>query len=150
MAALTCQLRQDRKGMMWDLLLYVPTVIFLVSLGAKLWFGSNQTWSYLLVFLASYFAIAGANRIFSTRLMLLPTSPVSLSVDKKQVTVNLRNGKTVDLVKNVRYFSDYAGKSFGLTGMDLEGKRRQYVMHKGQFSDDVQYQKLVSLLRVFA
>jgi hypothetical protein len=33
--------------------------------------------------------------------------------------------------------------------MDLEGKRRQFVLHKGQFADDGQYQKLVSLLRVF-
>jgi len=143
------QLVPDRRGMLWDLLLYVPTVTVLALIALKLWYGPNQTWSYLLLFLASFFCIAGANRILSSRMMLLPSSPVVLDASTQRVRVTLRNGEIIELAKNVRFFSDYAGKSFGLSGMDLSGKRRQYVFHRGQFGDEGEFRDLTSRLRVF-
>lgn len=135
--------------MLWDLGLYVPTVVALATIALSMWYGGSQSWAYLLFFLASFFLIAGANRIVSGRLMLLPSSPTALEVDKKSVKLGLRNGEKVELVKDLRFFADYAGKSIGLTGMDLNGKRRQYVFHKGQFPDEGQFSDLKSLLSVF-
>lgn len=143
------RLMQDRKGMVWDLLLYVPTVLALFGIGAKLWFGANPNWSYLLVFLGFFFLFAGANRILSGRLLLLPSSPLSLALDKERVSVELRRGEQVDLVKEVRFYPDFAGKSFGLSGMDLSGKRRQFVFHRGQFSDQETYQAVRTALAVY-
>lgn len=135
--------------MQWDLLLYVPTVTALALIALKLWFGPNHTWSYLLLFLASFFFIAGVNRILSSRLMLLPSSVVALNINKQRVGLDLRSGDRIELVKDVRFFSDYAGKSFGLTGMDLSGKQRQYVLHRGQFADDSAFKEATTLLKVY-
>ena len=63
--------------------------------------------------------------------------------------MRLRSGESVELVKNVRYYSDYAGKSFGLTGMDTAGAQRKYVFHKGQFQDQSDFNKIGGLLKVF-
>lgn len=135
--------------MAWDLLLYVPTVTFLFATGLKLWFSSSQSWSYILFFMAFFFLFAGANRILSGRLMLFGASPVALSCDRDQVGLELRNGSRVELVKDVRYYADYAGKSFGLSGMDLSGRRRQFVFHRGQFSDPEAYRELIGRLALF-
>ena len=143
------ELRQDRKGVIWDLLLYVPTVIALFSIAAKLWFGPNQSWSYLLVFLGTFFLLVGANRILKTRLLLVPTAPVALGVDKGQVSVHLRNGRTVNLVKDVRFFSEVGGKTFALTGMDLSGQKQQYVFHSGQFQDETAYKGAKAYLEIY-
>jgi len=143
------ELRQDRKGVIWDLLLYVPTVIALFSIAAKLWFGPNQSWSYLLVFLGTFFLLVGANRILKTRLLLVPTAPVALGVDKGQVSVHLRNGRTVNLVKDVRFFSEVGCKTFALTGMDLSGQKQQYVFHSGQFQDETAYKGAKAYLEIY-
>ncbi len=136
--------------MWWDLLLYIPTVVFLFATGLKLWFSSSyQNWSYLLFFMAFFFLFAGASRVLSGRLMLFGSSPVAISCDREQISLELRNGNRVDLVKDVRFFSDYAGKSFGLTGMDLSGRRRQFVFHRGQFPDAEAYRNLLDRLAVF-
>lgn len=140
---------QDRRGMIWDLVLYVPTVIALLSIGGKLWFGPNQNWSYILFFMGSFFFITGANRVLGGRLMLLPNAPVAIGIDRQNVGVQLKSGSRVDLVKNVRYFADYAGKSFGLTGLDINGKKRQFVLHKGQFATVQEFNDLRSLLAVY-
>ena len=140
---------QDRKGVLWDLLLYVPTVIALVSIAFNLWYGGNKAFAYLLCFLASFFFIVGLNRILTTRLMLLPSSPVALTTNRQQLTVLLRNGGRVDLAKQVRFYPDYAGKSFGLSGMDVSGKRRQYVFHRGQFADEAVFKELCSSLNIY-
>lgn len=140
---------QDRRGMLWDLTLYVPTVVFLLSIGAKLWFGPNQNWAYLLFFMASFFFITGANRILGGRLMVLPNAPTAVEVGKQRVGLTLKSGERVNLVKNVRFFSDYAGKSFGLAGMDGDGKKRQFVLHKGQFADDGQFNDIRGLLAIY-
>ena len=139
---------QDRRGMTWDLLLYVATVIALLSIGLKLWFGPNQTWAYMLFFMASFFFITGANRILG-RMLLLPGAPTAVEVGKQQVILLLKSGQRVDLVKNVRYFTDYAGKSFALTGMDISGKKQQFVLHRGQFSDLAEFNDLRGLLSVY-
>lgn len=135
--------------MMWDLLLYIPTVIALLSIGIKLWYGPNQTWAYVLIFMASFFFLVGANRILSSRMLLLPGAPVGLSVDRQQVSLQLHNGSRVELVKNVRYFPDYSGKSFGLSGMDLSGKRRQFVFHRGQFAAPGEFNDARACLSVY-
>ncbi|MCC6207081.1 MAG: hypothetical protein IT488_02860 [Gammaproteobacteria bacterium] len=140
---------QDRRGMMWDLMLYVPTVLALFAIGFKLWYGPNQSWAYVLFFMSSFFLFAGANRILSGRLMLLPGSPCALNFSREQLTLELKNGERVDLVKNLRFFPDYAGKSFGLSGMDLAGKQRQFVMHRGQFADPAAYLRLRDALSIF-
>ncbi len=140
-------LRQDRNGMVWDLLLYVPTVTALVAIAANAWFQENQYLAYLLVFLASFFLIAGANRILKTRLMLLPTSPVTIEVDRQHVTLLLRNGQRLELLKDVKLYRDFSGRSFGLTGLDPQGRRLQFVFHKGQFALERDYQALQNTLK---
>ncbi len=124
----------DVKGMWWDLLLYVPTVIALASISASLWYGGDHNTSYLFFFLTCFFSIAGFNRIFNTRLMLLPSSPVRFVVGKNNLLVVQKNASQVNLVKNLKFFPDYAGKTFGFSGINAAGKQMQYVFHKGQFA----------------
>lgn len=143
------ELTQDRKGVTWDALMYVPTVLGLGVGASVFWYGENQNLSYLLFFLSCFFFYQGVHRILG-RLMLLPKSPVVLDVSKQRVLMKLRNGETIELIKNLRYFSDHAGKSFGLTGMDMMGAKRQYVFHRGQFVDAAAYGKVGDALKVFA
>ncbi|CAH1388114.1 hypothetical protein [Candidatus Nitrotoga sp. M5] len=124
---------QDRKGMLWDLLLYVPTVVALLSMVAKFWYAGDVSLAYLFSFLASFFFIAGANRILKTRLMLLPTAPIAIEIGKQITRIIMRNGENVELVKDLRIYADYSGRSFGLAGLDKLDQRLQFVFHKGQF-----------------
>ncbi len=149
MAKSDYKLTPDRRGAAWDSLLYLPVVILLGAYSLVLWHQNNQAFAYLLMFLASFMAFIGANRILSGRLMLLPSAPVALSVSKQHVSVRLRNNDQVALVKEVRFFSDYAGKSFGLTGIDMSGKKRQYVFHRGQFESQAVYDDALASLRVY-
>lgn len=142
------ELGRDRKGVMWDVLMYVPTVSGLGVGAAIFWHGDSQGLSYLLFFLACFFFYQGLHRILG-RLAWLPSSPVALDVSKQRVQLKLKSGEIVELVKDLRYFSDYAGKSFGLTGMDMTGAKRQYVFHKGQFSDSSAYERAGSSLKIF-
>lgn len=143
------EFRQDRKGVSWDLLLYVPTVMALFAIAAKLWFGPNHSWSYLLVFLGTFFVLVGANRILKTRLLILPNAPVAMEVAKGQLVIRLRNGKAVNLVKEVRFFSEIGGKTFALTGLDLAGQKQQFVFHRGQFEDEAAYKSAKAYLEVY-
>ncbi len=139
----------DKKGVVWDLLMYVATVVALTSIGLKLWYGGvNQSWAYLLFFGASFFFITGANRVFA-RLMVLPSAPVELEVSKNAVSVKTKRGEKIELVKDLKYFSDYAGKSFALTGMDLSGKKCQFIFHRGQFPVESEYDGLRSSLSIY-
>ena len=140
-------LTQDHKGVVWDLLLYVPTVVALGSMAASFWYSNDHNMGYLLFFLTCFFFIAGFNRIFKTRLMLLPSAPVSLRIGEQNISLLQRNGSQVDLVKNLRYYADYAGKSFGISGLDGTGKQFQYVFHKGQFTTVDQYNSVQSILK---
>ncbi len=141
------ELVQDRKGMIWDLLLYIPTVIALASISASFWYGDNHNMGYLFFFLTCFFFIAGFNRVFKTRLMLLPSAPVSLKIGEQYLGLVQRNGVCVDLVKNLRYYSDYAGKSFGISGLDGSGKQLQFVFHRGQFANVDQYTAAQDVLK---
>jgi hypothetical protein len=138
---------QDRKGMVWDLLLYVPTVIALGSIATSFWYGDDHNMGYLFFFLTCFFFIAGFNRIFKTRLMLLPSAPISIRIGEQSLGMLQKNGTQVDLVKNLRYYSDYAGKSFGVSGLDGMGKQLQFVFHKGQFSTADQYDSAQAILK---
>ena len=126
--------------MMWDLLLYVPTVIALLSMVAKFWYGGDVSLAYLFSFLASFFFIAGANRILKTRLMLLPTAPIAIEIGEHVTRIIMRNGENVELVKDIRLYADYSGRSFGLAGLDKLDQRLQFVFHKGQFPSIKDYQ----------
>jgi len=140
---------QDKVGMYWDLALYVPTVIFLTSIALKMWYSADKNWAYLLMFLASFFLIVGTNRILKSRMMLVPSAPVTIEADKERVLCGLRSGEEVELVKGVRYFPDFTGKSFAITGLDLKGKKCQYVFHRGQFKDEGEYKELREFLRIY-
>jgi len=143
------QLDKDNKGVAWDLMMYIPTVAGLSTGAAIFWYQPNHALAYLLFFLACFFFYQGLHRVLA-RLILLPSAPVTLDVNKQRVLLELKNGTKVELVKNVRYFSDTVGKSFGLTGLDTSGARRQYVFHRGQFPADGQFKKLGGTLKVFA
>jgi hypothetical protein len=80
---------------------------------------------------------------------MLPRSPAALAVSPDQVSLQLRSGQRIELVKNLRYFADYAGKSFALVGMDLSGKRHQFIVHRGQFADPASFQDLRGRLAVY-
>lgn len=142
-------LQQDRKGMVWDLMLYVPTVGMLFGIGAKMWYSTSQDWSYLLFFMGSYFLFVGANRVLKTRLMVLPSAPIALELAKERVRVSLRGGSSADLVKNVKFFSEIGGKTFAVTGLDLSGKQQQHIFHVGQFADVSAYNDAKSRLAIY-
>lgn len=146
--SISYQLVQDKRGMVWDLLLYVPTVVALFSIGAQLWYSPDQTWSYPLMFLGTFFFLIGSNRILGGRLMLLPGSVKGLTVGKQQITLDLNKGR-LDLVKDVRYFPDYAGKTFGLTGMDGAGRKKQLVLYRGQFETLAEFNDIRARLAVY-
>jgi hypothetical protein len=137
----------DRRGMVWDLLLYIPTVVALGSLAASFWYGNDHNMGYLFLFLTSFFFIAGFNRVFKTRLMLLPSAPISLKVSKENLGLVQKNGAQVNLVKNLRYYPDYSGKSFGISGLDGGGKLQQFVFHKGQFGTPEKFESLQAFLK---
>ncbi len=145
------KLRADTRGVLWDAALYIPTVSVLAFYGLTFWYGEKHlSWAYLLWFMACFFTIAGGKRIMG-RLLLLPRMPVAIGVDKKRkVSIFLKNGETVSLMRDLRYFKDYAGKSFGLTGLDAAGKKWQFVFHKGQFETGPGFAQLVRVLEAFA
>ena len=145
--SMAVDLVQDRKGMVWDLLLYIPTVVALASISASFWYGEDHNMGYLFFFLTCFFFIAGFNRIFKTRLMLLPSAPTGLKVAEQSLGLLQRNGVQVNLVKNLRYYPDYAGKSFGISGLDGAGKQLQFVFHKGQFATLAQYNSVQDRLK---
>lgn len=142
-------LSPDRKGVIWDLLLYVPTVAILSMIALKLWYGANHEWAYVLFFLASFFFIAGANRILKTRLMLVSTAPVTLDIGTGRARLELRSGERIDLTKDLRYYGDTQGKSFALTGTDVLGRRQQYIFHRGQFADETAFTEINALLKIY-
>jgi len=132
----TCDLNKATSGVIWDLILYVPTVGFLLLIGLRYWYTDESSMlGEGLMFLGFFFFIVAANRI-SKRLLLMPSSPVALDIRKEHIAMVLKNGGKRLLMRDIRYFSDKAGKSFGLTGTDERGSKQQYVFHKGQFSED--------------
>jgi hypothetical protein len=136
----------DQKGVIWDLMLYIPTVIALGSISASLWYSDDHNTSYLLFFLTCFFFIAGFNRIF-TRLMLFPTSPAQLLLADHSLGLVQKNKIQVDLVKKLRFFSDYSGKSFAVSGLDGTGKQLQFVFHKGQFATVEEFDSTQAFLK---
>lgn len=139
-------LKRDRDGMWWDLLLYVPTVLALATMALVFWYGGNGSLAYLLSFLASFFFIAGANRIMK-RMLLLPSAPVRVEVAPGLIRVVKRDGQRTELVKEQRFVAEYSGKSFGISGLDNTGQRQQYELHRGQFGDAAQYEAAQAALK---
>lgn len=141
------ELVRDRKGMIWDLLLYIPTVIALGSIATSFWYSDAHNMGYLFFFLTCFFFMVGFNRVLKTRLMLLPSAPISLKTGEQSLGLVQRNGIQIDLVKNLRYYPDYSGKSFGISGLDGSGKQLQFVFHKGQFADLAQFESAQTHLK---
>ncbi len=139
----------DKRGAIWDAVLYVPVIAILVLMALQFWYGPYQYVSYALVFSATYIALIGFNRVAGTRLLISSKAPLSLAVEKKRISVKVKNGDSIELVSDVRYFPDYAGKSFGLTGMDMSGKKRQFVFHRGQFESEAVFKDIRSHLAVY-
>ncbi|MDQ6956631.1 MAG: hypothetical protein Q9M21_05475 [Mariprofundaceae bacterium] len=131
-----CSLQADKAGIIWDLLLYVPTVGFLLLIGLRYWYiGDDQILGEVLMFLGFFFLMVGGGRVLR-RLLLMPSAPVALDISKERIALKLKNNEQRLLMRDIRFFSDKAGKSFGLTGTDERGRKQQYVFHKGQFSVD--------------
>jgi len=129
-----CDLHPDKTGVIWDLVLYVPTVGFLLLWGIKLWYGDSDqvVVGYGLMFLGFFFLMVGGGRVMR-RLLIHPKAPVALDINKERIRLKLKNGMTTSLQRDIRFFPDRAGKSFGLTGMDHEGAKQQFVFHSQQF-----------------
>ncbi len=105
--------------------------------------------AYLLWFMACFFAIAGSRRVMG-RLLLLSKTPVAIEVDKKRyVSIFFKGGTHILLMRDLRYFKDFAGKSFALTGLDSTGKKWQFVFHKGQFKTESVFSQVVRVLEAF-
>ncbi|MDQ6988043.1 MAG: hypothetical protein Q9M25_09590 [Mariprofundaceae bacterium] len=132
-----CELHADKAGVIWDLVLYVPTVGFLLLWGLKMWYagGDQLVIGYGLMFLGSFFFMVGGGRVMR-RLLLHPKAAVALDINRQRVKMKLKSGLSESLMKDIRFFPDHAGKSFGLTGMDATGIKRQYVFHRKQFNED--------------
>jgi len=144
-----CSLHPDSSGVLWDLALYVPTVGFLILTGLKFWYphGEDEWMGYLLMFLGFFFLMVGGGRVLR-RLLILPSAPVALDVDRERVRMNLKSGDVITLIKDIRFFADHAGKSFGLTGMDIQGGKQQLVFHRKQFLED-DYQAVIKALEKY-
>ncbi|MDX8398185.1 MAG: hypothetical protein R8K49_07705 [Mariprofundaceae bacterium] len=131
-----CQLHADKTGIIWDLLLYVPTVGFLLLIGLRYWYGGDeQVLAQVLMFLGFFFFMVGGGRVLR-RLLLMPSVPVAVEITLQHVALELKNGQHRLLMRDIRYFADKAGKSFGLTGTDERGSKQQYIFHKGQFTEE--------------
>ncbi len=146
----TYALVPDKRGAVWDLILYVPVIILLVLMSLQFWYGGQYQWvSYLLVFSATYIGLIGFNRVAGSRLMISASSPLDLTLDKKRISVKTKGGDHVELVGEVKFFPDHAGKTFALTGVDMAGKKRQFVFHRGQFEDEAMFKDIRSRLGVY-
>lgn len=138
------QLRRDYYGMLWDALLYIPTVSLLFTFAASNWYANNASLAYLLGFLGCFFLIAGANRILTTRLMWLPSAPVAIETGPNTANLILRSGEVIKLQQELRLYRERSGRSFGLTGVCAQRKRRQFIFHRGQFSSESDFQAVMN------
>src|SRR5450755_4591986 len=118
---------RDYHGMFWDALLYVPTVSALSVFALSSWYDNKVPMAYLLGFLACFFLIAGANRILTTRLMWLPAAPVAIETRSNAADLVLKNGEIIKLQRDLKLYRDQSGRSFGLTGLNEQGKRLQFI-----------------------
>ena len=135
---------RDYRGVFWDALLYVPTVTALSVFALSSWYDNKAPMAYLLGFLSCFFLIAGANRILTTRLMWLPSSPVAIEIRSNAADLILKRGEIIRLRRDLKLYRDRSGRSFGLTGVNEQGKRRQFVFHRGQFSQDSDFQAVMN------
>jgi hypothetical protein len=137
-------LRRDYRGTLWDALLYIPTVSALSIFAASNWYANNASLTYLLGFLACFFLIVGANRILTTRLMWLPSAPVAIETRPNAANLILKSGEVIKLQQELRLYRERSGRSFGLTGVCAQGKRRQFIFHRGQFSSESDFQSVMN------
>ena len=72
-----------------------------------------------------------------------------MEIGKQRIRLMLRNGQQVELVQEVRYFPDMAGKSLAISGNDINGKKQQYVLHRGQFGSETEFKDVRGYLEVY-
>ncbi len=137
-------LRRDYRGMFWDALLYVPTVTALAFFAVGSFYDDKVPIAYLLGFLACFFLFAGTNRILTTRLMWLPSAPVAIEIRPGAADLILKSGECVRLRQDLKLYRDRSGRSFGLTGIDDAGARKQFIFHLGQFAGDADFQAVMN------
>lgn len=135
---------RDYHGVFWDALLYVPTVSALSVFAISSWYDNKVPIAYLLGFLACFFLIAGANRILTTRLMWLPSAPVAIETRPNAADLILKSGEIIKLRQDVKLYRDRSGRSFGMTGVSEQGKRRQFIFHRVQFRQDSDFQAVMN------
>jgi hypothetical protein len=135
---------RDYHGMFWDALLYVPTVSALATFAVSSWYDGKISIAYLLGFLACFFLIAGANRILTTRLMWLPSAPVAIETRANAADLILKSGEIIKLQRELKLYRERSGRSFGLTGVNEQGRRSQFVFHRGQFRQDSDFQAVMN------
>ena len=135
---------RDYHGIFWDALLYVPTVSALSLFAVSSWYDNKVSLAYLLGFMACFFLIAGANRILTTRLMWLPSAPVAIETRSSAADLILKSGDVIKLQRDLKLFRDRSGRSFGLTGLNEQGKRLQFIFHRGQFGQDRDFQAVMN------
>ncbi len=137
-------LRRDYRGLCWDALLYVPTVTALAYFAVGSFYDDKVPIAYLLAFLACFFLFAGANRILATRLMWLPSAPVAIECGPGAADLILRSGEIIRLRQDLKLYRDRSGRSFGLTGVSDLGTRKQFILHRGQFDHDGDYEAVMN------
>jgi len=135
---------RDYRGVFWDALLYVPTVSALAVFALSSWYDGKAPMAYLLGFVACFFLIAGANRILTTRLMWLPTAPVAIEIRPNAADLILKGGDIIKLQRDLKLYRDRSGRSFGLTGVSEAGTKRQFIFHRGQFSQNADFQAVMN------
>ena len=103
-----CSLRADKAGIVWDLILYVPTVGFLLLIGLRYWYvGDEQLLGQALVFLGFFFFMVGGGRVLR-RLLWMPSVPVAMDISKERVALKLKNEEQRLLMRDIRFFADHA------------------------------------------
>jgi len=135
---------RDYRGAFWDALLYVPTVSALAVFALSSWYDGKSPMAYLLGFLACFFLITGANRILTTRLMWLPSAPVAIEIRSNAADLILKSGEIIKLRRDLKLYRERSGRSFGLTGVSEAGAKRQFIFHRGQFSQDADFQAVMN------
>jgi hypothetical protein len=76
--------------------------------------------------------------------MWLPSAPVAIETRSNAADLILKNGEVIKLQRDLKLFRDRSGRSFGLTGLNEQGKRLQFIFHRGQFAQDLDFQAVMT------
>ncbi|MFQ5507898.1 MAG: hypothetical protein ACE5FN_01030 [Leptospirillia bacterium] len=74
-----------------------------VSLGIALFAEANSLWFYAFYFLFFLSAFQGVTIVFRHCLHMMPKSPVSVEIVSKHLRISLKNGKVLELTRDIDY-----------------------------------------------